>query len=104
MPDPATPLLAKIAAGDALDSSDAIYRAMREIAPEAEKWVGREFVLECDGRGWLIRYTTGNSYRDRIADRYGYPFTCAEDAIEALVALIAKYRGEVELEESADAA
>lgn len=104
MADSTAPNLTKIAAGETLESSDEICRAMREIMPAAEQWVGRDIVLECDERGWSVRYTHGNSYRDRLTDRYGYRFTCAEDAIEALVDLIARNKGEVELEESADAA
>lgn len=102
MPDPETPLLDKIAAGETLDGSDELCQAMREIADEAAKWVGRHLTLECDGRGWLIRYTSGNSYRDQIVDRYGYSFACAEDAIASLVALAARNKAEVEREEAAN--
>lgn len=100
----ATPNLDKIAAGEALESSDEICLAVREIMPAAEQWVGRGIVLECDERGWSIRFTRGNSYRDRLTDRYGYRLPCAEDAIQALVDLIASNKGEVEQEEADDAA
>lgn len=104
MADPATPSLEKIIGGDAFESSDAICRAMREILPAAEQWVGRGIELVCDSRGWLIRFTHGNNYRDRLTDRYGYHFTFAEGAIEALVDLIARNKGEAEREEADDAA
>lgn len=103
MVNAATPNIAKIAAGEALESSDELCRAMREIMPAAEQWVGRDIVLECDERGWSVTYTRGNSYRDRLTDRYGYRFTCAEDAIHALADLIARNKGEVEREEAANA-
>lgn len=94
----ATLNLDKIAAGEALDSSFDLLAAMREIVPQAEKWIGKRFVLECDVDGWGIAYTHGNNYRDHLMNRGGRRFACAEDAIAALVGLIAKNKGEVERE------
>lgn len=96
----ATPNLDKIATGNGLEGSDEVCWALREILPAAEDWVGRDIVLECDRHGWSIRFTHGNNYRDRLTDRYGYRFPCAEDAIQALVDLIAKNKDEYERAEA----
>lgn len=96
------PYLGQIAAGDALADSLAVKWAIHEIIPDAEHWVGRNIVLECDERGWSIRYTHGNNYRDRLTDRGGDRFNCAEDAIQALAELIAKNKSEYEREETSN--
>jgi hypothetical protein len=93
-----TPTLDKIAAGHVLDCTYDTRTALREIIPQAEEWVGRDFILELDERGWSVTFTHGNNYRDRLTDRYGYRFDCAEDAIGALVGLIAKNKAEAEAE------
>lgn len=99
-PATATPQLDKIAAGEALDSSDAICWAMREIVPLANDWVGSDIELVCATHGWLIRYTHLNNYKDRLLDVNGHRFANAEDAIAALVELCQRNKEQYEAEEA----
>ena len=80
----------------ALESTDLVPAALREITPAVEEWVGRNIQLICDEHGWLIRYTSGNGYPSRLMDRYGERFQWAEDAIQALAELAAKNKAEFE--------
>ena len=96
-----TPLLDRIAAGESLEASDDIMKAMREIIPAAEHWVGQKFVLECNEKGWSIAYTHGNNYRDRLTDWGDRRWRMAEDAIQALAELAARNKAEFETKEAA---
>jgi len=76
--------LDRILAGECLDDSTELARALEQAIPAAEEWLGSDIALELTGRGWVARYRCG-SYRHTLTGPWRTPFSSAEDAIQALV-------------------